>query len=241
MLNELRQNVYRNRPLPWYDPNMFPLKDSRPSGIFPFVTYALIALNLYVLFLEYTTIDFEGFVYQWALVPSSINFGDLSTLYTFITSMFLHAGFFHFISNMWFLYIFGDNVEGDLGYLKFLLFYLAGGAVAALCEYFFMPNSDAVILGASGAVAAVLGYYFVKFPHHTVKTLVTFGFIFFVELSATIVLGSWFIIQLISGLSGINQAGAAEGIAWWAHIGGFVFGVLIAKITGGKQKVENYW
>ncbi|NTV31516.1 rhomboid family intramembrane serine protease [candidate division WWE3 bacterium] len=216
---------------------MFPIKDSRSSGIIPFITYAIIAINLLVLILEYTTIDIDGFVNKWALIPDAINFNDITTLTPLVTSLFLHANVIHFLSNMWFLQIFGDNVEGDLGWFKYALFYLAGGVIATMAQLVFTSDGDTVILGASGAVAAVLGYYFIRFPHHTVKTLVTVFFIFFIDLPSTIVLGAWFIIQL---LSGISTASGSEGIAWWAHIGGFIFGVLIAKLSSGKTERNNF-
>ena len=213
---------------------MFPLKDNVPSGSFPLITYIIIGINVWVLWLEMSAANLDAFLGQRALVPSLIDLNNLYTLTPFLTSMFLHAGLLHLLSNMWFLYIFGDNVEGDLGSFAYALFYLAGGIVSAATQFFFLTGQNSVLLGASGAVAAVLGYYYVRFPHHRVKTLITFGIIFFTDLSATTVLGLWFVLQLISGFAGIDASGGAEGIAWWAHIGGFIFGIIIAKLFASR-------
>lgn len=215
---------------------MFPIHDEQPSGITPVVTYAIIALCSVVLVIEFLTPDIGTFFAKWALVPGYIDFSQIQTLYTFITSIFLHGGLIHFASNMWFLYIFGDNVEGELGHLKFLLFFLIGGAIAGFTQYLFLIGQLVPVIGASGAIAAVLGYYFIRFPHHRIETLVPSFFLFFrAKLPARFVLFFWFIIQLFSGTAGLADTSASSGVAWWAHIGGFVFGVLVAKLTQPKK------
>ena len=150
--------------------------------------------------------------------------------------MFLHAGLWHLVSNMWFLMIFGDNVEARLGSIKYLGFYLAGGLIAAFVEYLSVGNAFIPILGASGAIAAVLGYYLIAFPHNRVDTLIAFIYIRIISLPAQIVLGLWFVLQLFNGTSTLIDSSASSGVAWWAHIGGFVFGMLVAKLSEGRKQ-----
>jgi len=214
---------------------MFPIHDEQPSGITPIITYAIIAICSVVLLIQFFTPDIGAFLARWALVPGFIDFSQIHTLYTFITSIFLHGGIIHFASNMWFLYIFGDNVEGALGHTKFLVFFLIGGAVAGFTQYLFLIGQLIPVIGASGAIAAVLGYYFVKFPGHKVETLVPSFFLFFrIKLPARIVLFFWFVTQLFNGTAGLADTSASSGVAWWAHIGGFVFGYAIAMLTEPK-------
>ncbi|MBI4091504.1 rhomboid family intramembrane serine protease [candidate division WWE3 bacterium] len=222
---------------------MFPLRDREPSGIFPFLTYLIVVICAVVLGMELITPNLNTFFFKWALVPSLVDFSNSQTLYTFVTSMFLHGGFFHFASNMWFLIIFGDNVEADLGEIPFILFYLLGGVFAAFIQYLFLKGEAIPILGASGAIAAVLGYYMVKFPQHKVETLIpTLGFFTTAELPSYVVLGLWFATQLLNGsVSLTSQTTAAEtGIAWWAHIGGFAFGIVVAVFNGRNRKEHNF-
>ena len=211
---------------------MFPLRDTHTTGKFPFWVITIITLNILVFYLELTSVSPEAFIAQYALIPSLVDFNNLETLKPFITSQFLHAGFLHIISNMWFLWIFGDNVEDRLGKLIFPIFYLASGAAGALLQYFFMPSGDIPMLGASGAIAGVLGAYFALFKNHTVKTLIpVFGFPAVVEIPATVMLFYWFVTQLFSGAAGLVTASAdIGGVAFFAHIGGFVFGWIMAKI-----------
>lgn len=215
---------------------MFPIHDEQPSGITPFITYAIIALCSVVLVIEFLTPDIGVFFAKWALVPGYIDFSQVQTLYTFVTSIFLHGGLVHFGSNMWFLYIFGDNVEAALGHLKFLLFFLIGGIVAGLTQYLFLVGQLVPVIGASGAIAAVLGYYCIRFPHHRIETLVPSFFLFFrAKLPAVLVLFFWFITQLFNGTAGLTGTAASSGVAWWAHIGGFVFGVIVAKLMQASK------
>lgn len=216
---------------------MIPLRDSHPAGKFPFWILAIIALNVYVFYLELTAFDPDIFIAQYALIPSLVDFSQWSSLTPFITSQFLHGGFIHIISNMLFLWIFGDNVEEKIGFLLFPFFYLTAGVVAGLAQYLFIPNADIPMLGASGAVAGVLGAYFAWFGHHTVKTLVpVFGFFTVMEIPASVMLFYWFITQLFAGAATITLATEGlGGVAFFAHVGGFAFGWIVAKTMGSKE------
>jgi len=209
---------------------MIPLRDSVPTRERPLITYGLILLNTFVFFLEVLAPNLDDFINQYALIGAHVSFSNLATLYSFLTSQFLHAGFAHLISNMWFLKIFGDNVEEAFGHLKFSLFYLFCGVVAGLAQYAFMVNSTIPMLGASGAVAGVLGAYYLFFPRHRVETLIpVWGFWRIVDLPASFMLLYWFIIQLFSGFGSLLAAPAmVGGIAFFAHAGGFFAGWLIA-------------
>lgn len=211
---------------------MFPLSDSIKAHSFPFVNIAIILATVSVFFLQITAVDFEDFIYQYALIPANINFDNYATLIPFITSIFLHGGFLHIISNMWFLWVFGDNVEGHMGKLIYPIVYLLSGIVGGLSQYFFSPDSQIPMLGASGAVAGVLGAYYVLFPHSKIKTLVPFfGFASIIEIGAPLMLGYWFILQIFSGAASLPFMTAdTGGVAFWAHVGGFMTGVLFANI-----------
>lgn len=209
---------------------MLPIRDHEPSHRFPFVTIGIIVLNALVFYFELTAPSLEAFIAQWALTPRLVDFGDLATLTPFITSQFLHGGIAHILFNLWYLWIFGDNVEGRLGHLGFLAFYLVSGAVAGLAQFFVSTTSPIPMLGASGAVAGVLGAYLVFFPHHRVDTLLPyFGFWSRTTLPAGVVLFFWFITQLFSGVGSLGVGAAIGGVAFWAHIGGFVFGWVVAQ------------
>lgn len=210
---------------------MLPLRDNQPARIFPLWVILIIVLNVYIFYLELTAPNLDRFISYFALIPSLINLSDTSTIYPFVTSQFLHAGFIHLISNMWFLWIFGDNVEGAIGFFLFPFFYLGSGIVGGLMQYFILPTSTTPILGASGAVAGVLGAYFALFPHHSIKTLIpVFGFPAIVDIPASVMLFYWFFTQIFSGSAAIVTATVSMGgVAWFAHIGGFVTGWLIGK------------
>jgi membrane associated rhomboid family serine protease len=212
---------------------MFPIRDEESSGIFPFINIALIALTAYIFYLQLIEVDPEAFVLRYALIPSKINFSDLSSLFPFISSMFLHGGWLHFLGNMWFLWIFGDNVEGAFGHVRYLFFYLFCGIVSGLVQYFFAPYIDIPTLGASGAIAGVLGAYMSLFPDHKIDTLLFLIFISRVEIAARYMLLYWFIIQLFSGVGSLGYADAG-GVAWWAHVGGFAAGWILSKPFVGQ-------
>jgi len=212
---------------------MFPIRDTIRSRSFPIITLLIIAANTLVFFFELSLSpdSLERFIYSFGLVPARLNLANPFSFYPFLTHMFLHAGWLHFISNMWTLFIFGDNVEDRMGSVGYLLFYLFGGFVAGGLQTFFSPGSTIPSIGASGAIAAVLGAYFLYFPRARVITFIPLFILpWFVEISAFIYLGFWFILQLFSGaLSIMNTSGAQmDGVAWWAHVGGFLFGLIIA-------------
>ncbi len=221
---------------------MIPISDSHPAGKFPFWVIVIIVLNVYFFYLELTAPSTDFFISQYALIPAAVDFSNLSSLTPFITSQFLHGGFLHIISNMLFLWVFGDNVEAKMGKLIFPFIYLLSGVVGGFAQYIFIPDSTIPMLGASGAVAGVLGAYFAWFPHHSVKTLVpVFGFLTVVNIPASFMLFYWFITQLFSGAFslGIDQ-GAMGGVAYFAHIGGFATGFFFAKIISPTKRLGEH-
>lgn len=211
---------------------MIPISDSDNFGRFPIITILLIALNIFVFFLEITAPNPDAFILKYALVPSHINFADVSTLYPFVTSMFLHGGILHIASNMLFLWVFGDNVEAELNPIAYLLLFLGSGIVGSLAQYFIAPTIDVPMLGASGAIAGTLGAYILLFPQHKIKTLILLPFFFTItEISAFFMIGYWIVLQLISGLNLLGTTMTdTGGVAYIAHIGGFLAGVVFITI-----------
>jgi len=207
---------------------MLPLYDTVRTYKFPFINIVLIVANVLAFLYEsqLSPSALEGFIFDWGLVPAHLISNPVTAWVTIFTAMFLHGGWFHLLSNMWFLYIFGDNVEARMGGMRYLIFYLLSGVAAVFLQTYLLPGSNIPMIGASGAIAGVLGAYLISFPRSRVASLVPILFIFtIVEIPAAIFLVLWFISQLYSGLFAM-QGAAASGIAWWAHIGGFVFGVL---------------
>ncbi|MDP6755642.1 MAG: rhomboid family intramembrane serine protease [Candidatus Marinimicrobia bacterium] len=206
----------------------FPYKDDNPRVLFPFVTFGIITLNAFIFLGQFWISGNDpgigrSLVYMYGFVPAEFN------PLTIFTSMFMHGGFAHIIGNMWFLYIFGDNVESILGHVKYFMFYLACGIGAALAQFFVEPASQVPMIGASGAVAGVLGAYMIRFPKARVHVLaVIIIFITTFVVPAQIVLGLWFLMQLSGGLGslGVDTTG---GVAWFAHIGGFIIGITSLK------------
>jgi len=226
---------------------MIPLKDTIPSRTFPFINYVLIGVNIYC-FLYQLSLGYslEKFIYTWGVVPLRITtlHGDpFHILMTFITSIFLHGGWLHLLGNMLYLYIFGDNVEDRLGHFRYLLFYLLCGVFASIVQVLSAPYARVPMVGASGAIAGVMGAYFCLFPYARVVTLVfIFFFIEFIEIPAFFFLLFWFILQFLNGtLSFSSQSGAAGGVAWWAHIGGFVAGILLLLVFKRKRQYRVVW
>lgn len=208
---------------------MIPLRDDNPTHITPIVTYLLILVNIVVfLFQILLGSNSEAFVYQFALIPANVtNLISLGALFNIFTSMFMHAGLAHIGGNMLYLWIFGDNVEDRLGSFKYLLFYIIGGVVASLAHIITNPNSQIPTVGASGAIAAVLGAYLVLYPSQKVLTLIPLGFwLRLTMLPASVVLGLWFVLQLFQGVASLGMPDVG-GVAFWAHIGGFVTGVAL--------------
>ncbi|HEX2913860.1 MAG TPA: rhomboid family intramembrane serine protease [Chloroflexia bacterium] len=211
--------------IPFHDENAV-----RPAV--PFINYGLILINFVAFFVELsqpTQQALNDFLARYAVIPADISSGH--NLYTLITSQFLHGGWMHILGNMLYLWIFGDNVEGALGHIKYLIFYLGAGIIAGLAQVIIDPGSTVPSLGASGAIAGVLGAYLVMFPHARVNTLIFVGiFFFFTRLTAVIVIGFWAVLQFFSGFAEISQRTAQTGdggVAYWAHIGGFITGVIV--------------
>jgi len=220
---------------------MIPIRDEIPTRRVPVVNYLLIAVNILVFIMMWMAgSSQESLVYQFAMIPS--NFADgvgLGDVFDIFTSMFMHAGIVHIAGNMLYLWIFGDNIEDRLGHVQYLIFYLVGGVVAALAHFITNSGSQIPTVGASGAIAAVLGAYLVLYPRSRIVTFIPLGF--FMRLTmvpAIIVLGMWFILQLFSGVMTIG-ASDVGGVAFWAHIGGFVAGVVMALLFIPKRKPES--
>lgn len=221
---------------------MLPLRDSTRPRSFPIANYTLIGLNALIFLFEASLSqgEFHRFLTAFGLVPARLSLEQPMTILTVLTSIFLHGSWFHLISNMWTLFIFGDNVEDRMGTGRYLLFYLLVGTLAGLSHAYFMSGSGLPTVGASGAIAGVLGAYLVLFPHGRVLTLIPIFFLpWFVEIPAFIYLGVWFFSQLSSGLVSLGNLGGAgnfSGIAWWAHIGGFVAGILFVKFFARRRR-----
>ncbi len=214
---------------------MFPISDSTPSKKFPFINFSIIALTCYVFYLQ--LIHLDAFTLRYTLIPANIDFSNVYSLYPFITSIFLHGGWLHIISNMWFLWVFGDNVEGEIGHFSYAFLYLFSGIIGSLAQYLIMPSSTIPMLGASGAVAGALGSYFLFFPGHKIKTIIPiFGFLTITNISASFMLGYWFVLQLLSGAVSLPFSGEDGGVAFWAHIGGFLTGLIIGRLFAKTEK-----
>ena len=201
----------------------FPYKDDNPRVLVPYVTYGILGLNILVfigqILLSISDPDLgTAIVYTFGFVPAKFS------IITIITSMFIHGGLAHIIGNMWFLWLFGDNVESVLGHLKYFLFYMVCGIGAALGQFLISTSSQVPMVGASGAIAGILGAYMIQFPKARVHVLVILIFITTIAVPAQIVLGLWFLMQLTGGLGtlGMDTTG---GVAWFAHVGGFISGV----------------
>lgn len=207
---------------------MIPIRDEIKTHRTPIVNYALIAINVLVflwMFLNQSRI--EGIFNQYALIPANLKDGiDVGDITDFLTSMFMHGGWMHLLGNMLYLWIFGDNIEDRLGHIGYILFYVGGGLAAALLQIVINPNSAIPMVGASGAIAAVLGAYLIMYPKSRVYTYVPIGYYARMQLMpAIVVLGLWFVLQLVSGLGSLGAAADQGGTAYFAHIGGFVFGL----------------
>jgi membrane associated rhomboid family serine protease len=212
---------------------MFPIGDDNSSErTFPVVTYALIALNVLFFFVELSGGD--AFVKQWAFVPSRFLANPSADFPTLFTSMFMHAGWMHLGGNMLYLWIFGDNVEDRLGHGVFTIFYFLCGLAATFAQLMFSAGSDVPNLGASGAIAGVLGAYIILFPQGRVRVLAV-GRV--VQMPALMVIGLWIVLQLFSGIGSISNTANTGGVAYMAHIGGFVAGCVLTLVLGGRRRV----
>ncbi|HET7108998.1 MAG TPA: rhomboid family intramembrane serine protease [Candidatus Acidoferrum sp.] len=214
---------------------MIPLKDINPTRNFPFVNVMLISANVLVFLYQLTLSPHaaNAFTLANAMVPARIpaflagHAPASVALDPLFSSMFLHGGLMHLLGNMLFLYIFGDNVEDAFGHIGYLFFYLLCGIGSGLIHVLFNWHSGIPALGASGAISGVMGAYAVMFPSHRI---LTFFFIFLIPVPAILILGYWFALQFVAGINGLGMA-TAGGVAWWAHIGGFLMGVVIAWIA----------
>ena len=230
---------------------MIPIRDDTPRYSTPYVTYFIIALNVLVFLFE-LTVEMQGpralnsLIYEFGVVPRhmvrALGSSGASLPGVFLpvlTSMFLHGGFAHIIGNMWFLWIFGDNIEDYLGHFLYLLFYLMGGIAAAVLYILLDANSNVPTIGASGAIAGVMGAYFVLYPR--ARVLTWFPPIFFFYLPAWVMLGYWFVYQFLSGAAS-SVAGAQNmgGVAFWAHVGGFVAGIVLIKLLPERPRRRRY-
>lgn len=229
---------------------MIPLRDSIRTRSWPIVTIALIGLNVWV-FLHQLTLGplmLQPFMRHWGLVPgryfalAATDPADWAAIFLpFFTSMFLHGGVLHIVSNMWFLWIFGDSLEDALGHLRFFLFYVLAGFAAGWVHVQLNAESFIPTVGASGAISGVLGGYLLLFPRAHVLTLVPLVFIFFtvIELPVILYLGFWFLLQLFAGTAALAAQGTNEGVAWWAHVGGFVAGLILVPFFRRRRRYHR--
>jgi len=227
---------------------MLPIRDTVRARDLPLMNWLLILANV-LAFLFQTTLgprQLDGFLNALGLVPQRfLAQPGLAQFLTIFTSMFLHGGWWHLISNMWVLYIFGDNVEDRMGHGRYLLFYLLCGLAAALAEVYVLPGSRVPTIGASGAISGVMGAYIILFPGAHVLTLIPIFIVpWFVQVPAIIFIGFWFVSQLFNGLFALSAAGAVNtygGVAWWAHVGGFLAGVLLIRLFERRQTYRNFY
>lgn len=220
---------------------MFPIRDTQPSYSKPVVTVVLIVINILVFLFEFSLDPYSqnALIFTYGLVPDRFHFTNV------LTSMFLHGGWMHVLGNMWFLWIFGDNIEDILGHGKFLLFYLLCGIAAAMTQTYLSLDSRVPMVGASGAIAGVMGAYLVKFPRSRIYSLIFYIFITTIEVPAWLMLIYWFAIQFFSGLGSLAARTAQGGTAFFAHVGGFVAGIGLIYLMGAKEpyrrRKDLYW
>ena len=219
---------------------MFPVRDDVPSRTYPYATLGLIILNTVIFILQFAhhisnPSGAASAVASFGLVPARVAEGRL---WPFFTSMFMHGGWFHLIGNMWYLWIFGDNVEDRLGHAKFVVFYILCGLLGNLGHFLSSPGSAVPAIGASGAIAGVLGAYIISYPRARILVVIPlFVFLHLMSVPAVVVLGFWFIIQLVSGAVSLSHSGGYGVVAWWAHIGGFVAGMALIKVMRPRPRI----
>ncbi|SHG54125.1 Membrane associated serine protease, rhomboid family [Thermosyntropha lipolytica DSM 11003] len=215
---------------------MIPLRDSTPSRSFPLVTVLIILANIYVFYQQITSgpVGMEAMIYQKGFIPSHLLYHPTSA----VTYMFLHGSLMHIISNMWMLWLLGDNVEDRMGKMRFIIFYLLCGIIAALVHYYINPHSSIPVVGASGAIAGVMGAYFIMFPRARILTWVPPFFLF--TFPAWFYLGIWILTQLWAGLGSL-AALEHPTIAFWAHIGGFAAGVILHPFFVSRENTDHYY
>lgn len=224
---------------------MIPLRDENPSATPPVVTRALLVLNV-ALFVYEVLLGpaLRPFLYDWGLVPMRLTLalryheGELPmAIASAFTSLFLHGGWSHLIGNLWYLWIFGDNIEDRLGHVRYALFYILSGYAATFAHAFANPHSPVPAIGASGAISGVLGAYVILYPGARIVTLLFLGFFArLIEIPAWVYLPVWFLMQLFSGLAALDTPAEQGGVAWFAHIGGFVAGPILLLLLGGWRR-----
>jgi membrane associated rhomboid family serine protease len=231
---------------------LIPLKDTIPSRSFPVVTILLIIINVAVFLFGVFVLDSrqaELMIFKYGLIPDNIRLSEVTSIYEFrtfilrpfLTNMFLHGGWGHIISNMWILFIFGDNVEDRMGKVRYFLFYIICGLIASFTHFILHRNSAVPAIGASGAISGVMAAYMFMFPKSTIVSFVPIIIIpLFVPIPAMIFIGIWFLGQLLSGTTSLMLSNAATGIAFWAHIGGFVGGFLLYKFFDSAKGRAYY-
>jgi membrane associated rhomboid family serine protease len=224
---------------------MIPIRDDNPVHSTPVITYLLIFVNISIfIFQFFLGSNNQEFIYKFALIPSEVtSFANLGSIFDIFSSMFMHAGLAHIGGNMLYLWIFGDNVEDRLGRGRFIIFYILGGFIASITHILTNPSSNIPTVGASGAIAAVLGAYLVLYPSQKVLTLIPLGFwMRMTLLPAGLVLGVWFILQLFSGVMSFGGPDVG-GVAFWAHIGGFISGVVMGLLFKKPESSYpvNHW
>ena len=216
---------------------MIPLSDiDRKPSRFPLITALIIGANILIFLLE--LLKGEVFIMRWSFIPSEIASGR--NLITMLTAMFMHGGVLHIVGNMIYLWAFGPEIEDAMGKIRYLLFYFLGGLVASFAQVVINPASSVPSLGASGAIAAVMGAFLITFPHDRIRTVVFLGW--FVTVSfvpAILLVGFWFIIQLFSEIGSLAQRQAGGGVAYMAHIGGIVFGIAFARLFESRKRLPN--
>ena len=229
---------------------MIPLRDDAPRWGFPYVTVVLIVFNvavfLYQWSLNIVSADAgQAFVETFGAIPLRVlaaatgRYPLVEGIAPLFTSIFLHGGWFHLIGNMWFLWIFGDNIEDELGHFSYLAFYLGCGLLASMAHFFANPHSTIPTVGASGAIAGVMGAYMIRFPWSRIVTLIPLFFFFTtIEVPAILILFYWFAIQFFSGAMSFGQA-SMGGVAWWAHIGGFVAGAILIWSRPRRRRLRQ--
>ncbi len=230
---------------------MIPLRDNQPTNSIPIATYAIIGITALVFLLQLQWgLDNDAVFYLYGLVPGKYTVWDLSRhfslfnkIFSCFSYMFLHGGFWHFLGNMWFFYIFGDNIEAHFGSVRFFGFYILCGIISGGFHFLLNPTSPVPTIGASGAIAGVMGAYFLLHPRAKILTLIPIIIIpWIIEIPAFIFLGFWFLMQFLNATGG----GAGAGIAWWAHIGGFIAGIVLIKLnqqlpkTGTQERLTKF-
>lgn len=216
---------------------MIPLRDTEPSYTFPIATVVIIALNIAAFLYEFSLDHYElnWFIAQYGVIPTRFQWMDV------VTGIFLHGGWMHLIGNMWFLWIYGDNVEDLLGHINFVVFYLLCGVAATLVHVVFNGDSRVPTIGASGAIAGVMGAYMVKFPNSRILTLVfVVVFVTTMEIPAFLILIYWFVIQFFSGIGSVGHSHLSQGgVAWFAHVGGFLAGIALVLLMTKRDRFSR--